>query len=32
MVMSSEGLDSFVPLENARMPGRSVLQWDKSDI
>jgi error-prone DNA polymerase len=32
MVLSSEGLDRFVPLENARMPGRSVLQWDKSDI
>jgi error-prone DNA polymerase len=32
MVLSSEGLDSFVPLENARMPGRSVLQWDKNDI
>jgi error-prone DNA polymerase len=32
MVMSSEGLDNFVPLENARMEGRSVLQWDKSDI
>lgn len=32
MVFSSEGLDQFVPLENARMPGRSVLQWDKNDI
>jgi error-prone DNA polymerase len=32
MVMSSTGLDEFVPLENARMPGRSVLQWDKNDI
>jgi error-prone DNA polymerase len=32
MVMSSTGLDQFVPLENARMPGRSVLQWDKNDI
>jgi error-prone DNA polymerase len=32
MVLSTEGLDNFVPLENARMPGRSVLQWDKSDI
>jgi error-prone DNA polymerase len=32
MVMSSSGLDMFVPLENARMAGRSVLQWDKSDI
>jgi error-prone DNA polymerase len=32
MVMSSTGLDQFVPLENARMEGRSVLQWDKGDI
>jgi error-prone DNA polymerase len=32
MVFSTEGLDQFVPLENARMPGRSVLQWDKNDI
>jgi error-prone DNA polymerase len=32
MVLSSGDLDQFVPLENARMPGRSVLQWDKNDI
>jgi error-prone DNA polymerase len=32
MVMSTAGLDQFVPLENARMPGRSVVQWDKNDI
>ncbi|MEM6821101.1 MAG: error-prone DNA polymerase [Verrucomicrobiota bacterium] len=31
MVMCTEGLDSIVPLENATMPGRSVLQWDKDD-
>ncbi|HVU17533.1 MAG TPA: error-prone DNA polymerase [Candidatus Didemnitutus sp.] len=31
MVLSAGNLDQFVPLENARMPGRSVLQWDKSD-
>jgi len=31
MVLSAEPLDHFVPLENARMPGRSVLQWDKDD-
>ena len=31
MVLSAGTLDQFVPLENARMPGRSVLQWDKSD-
>ena len=32
MVLSTCGLDNFVPLENARMPGRSVVQWDKNDI
>lgn len=32
MVLSAGGLSQFVPLENAAMPGRSVLQWDKSDI
>lgn len=31
MVLSAGPIDRFVPLENARMPGRSVLQWDKSD-
>ena len=31
MVLSAGRLSQFVPLENARMPGRSVLQWDKSD-
>ncbi len=31
MVLSAGGLSQFVPLENASMPGRSVLQWDKSD-
>ncbi len=31
MVLSAGNLDQYVPLENARMPGRSVLQWDKSD-
>ncbi|MDX2187953.1 MAG: error-prone DNA polymerase [Opitutaceae bacterium] len=31
IVISSGGLDACVPLENARMPGRTVLQWDKSD-
>jgi error-prone DNA polymerase len=31
MVLSAGTLSQFVPLENARMPGRSVLQWDKSD-
>jgi error-prone DNA polymerase len=32
MVLSSGDLDQMVPLESARMPGRSVLQWDKNDI
>jgi error-prone DNA polymerase len=31
MVLCAGELNDFVPLENARMPGRSVLQWDKSD-
>ena len=31
MVLSGGNLDQYVPLENARMPGRTVLQWDKSD-
>ena len=31
MVLCAGALDQYVPLENARMPGRTVLQWDKSD-
>ena len=31
MVLGAGKLDCFVPLENARMPDRSVLQWDKCD-
>ncbi len=31
MVLSPGDLSRFVPLENASMPHRSVLQWDKSD-
>ncbi|HEX3728723.1 MAG TPA: error-prone DNA polymerase, partial [Opitutaceae bacterium] len=31
MILSGGRLDHFVPLENARMPGRSVVQWDKDD-
>jgi len=31
MVISGGRLDHIVPLENARMPGRVVLQWDKND-
>jgi error-prone DNA polymerase len=31
MIICDTGLDSFVPLENASMPGRVVVQWDKDD-
>ena len=31
MVICRGDLDSIVPLENARMPGRTVVQWDKDD-
>ncbi|MCU0227927.1 MAG: error-prone DNA polymerase [Bryobacterales bacterium] len=31
LVISHGALDSVVPLENARMPGRVVVQWDKED-
>ncbi|MDB6095564.1 MAG: polymerase alpha subunit [Verrucomicrobia bacterium] len=31
MVLSHGNLSQFVPLENASMPGRSVIQWDKTD-
>lgn len=31
MVISAGRLDHIVPLENAAMPGRVVLQWDKND-
>lgn len=31
MIISDGGLDRFVPLENAAMPGRVVAQWDKDD-
>ena len=31
MVIAQGRLDSIVPLENASMPGRSVVQWDKDD-
>jgi error-prone DNA polymerase len=31
MVLSHGNLSQFVPLENAQMPNRSVLQWDKAD-
>ncbi|MCB9555413.1 MAG: error-prone DNA polymerase [Deltaproteobacteria bacterium] len=31
-VLSSGPLSALVPLENARMPDRTVIQWDKYDI
>ncbi len=31
IVIAQGGLDSVVPLENASMPGRHVIQWDKED-
>ena len=31
MIISQHNLSSFVPLENASMPGRVVAQWDKDD-
>jgi error-prone DNA polymerase len=31
MVISNGRLDEIVPLENASMPGRVVVQWDKDD-
>ena len=31
MVICQGNLDAVVPLENARMPGRVVVQWDKED-
>ncbi len=31
MVISRGNLSHYVPLENAQMPGRSVIQWDKTD-
>ena len=31
-VISRGRLDQLVPIENAAMPGRSIIQWDKDDI
>jgi len=31
-VIARQRLDALVPLENAAMPGRSVIQWDKDDL
>lgn len=32
MVMSRGPLSDLVPIENASMPGRTVIQWDKNDL
>lgn len=32
MVMSRGPLSQLVPIENAAMPGRTVIQWDKDDL
>jgi error-prone DNA polymerase len=32
MVLSQCSLEEIVPIENAAMPGRSVIQWDKYDL
>ncbi len=32
MVLSQTPLDALVPIEPARMPERTVLQWDKNDL
>ncbi|MBL8890678.1 MAG: error-prone DNA polymerase [Planctomycetaceae bacterium] len=32
MVLSEDPIDQIVPIENAAMPGRSVIQWDKYDL
>ena len=31
-VISQERLDSIVPIENAAMPDRTVIEWDKDDV
>jgi len=32
LVISAGRLDELVPIENAAMPGRTVVQWDKDDL
>ncbi|RMD78198.1 MAG: DNA polymerase III subunit alpha, partial [Gammaproteobacteria bacterium] len=32
MVISAGPLERLVPIENAAMPGRTVIQWDKDDL
>ncbi len=31
-VISRGGLDELTPVENAAMPGRTIIQWDKDDL
>ncbi|WP_456413044.1 error-prone DNA polymerase [Thiolapillus sp.] len=31
-VISRGGLDELAPVENAAMPGRTIIQWDKDDL
>ncbi|WP_263140208.1 error-prone DNA polymerase [Pseudomonas sp. RIT-PI-AD] len=31
-VISEQALDTLVPVENAAMPGRTLIQWDKDDL
>ena len=31
-ILGSEPVSSLVPVENATMPGRTVIQWDKTDV
>ncbi len=31
-LLGSEPVTTFVPVENATMPGRTVIQWDKRDV
>src|SRR5690606_11740113 len=32
LVLTRGRLDELVPVENAAMPGRTVIQWDKNDL
>ena len=32
MVITPEPLCEIVPIENAAMPGRTVIEWDKDDL
>ncbi|MEW6742030.1 MAG: error-prone DNA polymerase [Planctomycetota bacterium] len=32
MIVTADPLSEIVPIENATMPGRTVIQWDKDDV